>query len=336
MPQRARKLPRPQAGARRARPFFFIWRQCPAHADFATRALHRMRITTLGPPPEAPRFATASPRLNGQTMDWKMQKLFHALWALPLMLLAPLAQAQTAGTLNLSVNKSSATGSATPVLTWSTTPVASSCSASGGWSGTKFGSGSETVAKITKTTSYSMTCTWRNGTAVVRWTAPTRNTDGTALTDLAGFKIVYGVAPSALTHSQVVNDPKAASATVTALSAGTWYFAVRAVNKSGTESSDSSTAQKAVDGAYATRTVKVSISGGTTTPTLKTTSTAVYDVITRYGRRSLGRQVGTIAIGKPCQSSYQVGSNYFRVTTSDVKQTRTPRSSSLVARCAIS
>jgi hypothetical protein len=250
-----------------------------------------------------------------------MQKLIHALWTLPLMMLASLAQAQTAGTLNLSVNKTTATGSATPVLTWSTTPVASSCSASGGWSGTKFASGSETVAKITKTTTYSMTCTWRNGTA---------------LTDLAGFKIVYGVAPGALTHSQAVNDAKATSATIGGLSAGTWYFAVRAVNKGGVESANSSAAQKAVAGAYATRSVKVTISGGTTTPTLKTTSTAVYDVLTSNGTRTLGRQVGTIAIGKPCQSSYKVGSNYYRVTTGDVTQTRTPRSSSLVARCALS
>ena len=265
-----------------------------------------------------------------------MQKLSHALWALPLMLLGSLAQAQTAGTLNLSVNKTSATGSTTPVLTWSTSPVASSCAASGGWSGSKFASGSETMAKITTTTTYSMTCTWRNGTAVIRWTAPTRNTDGSALTDLAGFNVVYGVSPTALTHSQAVSDAKATSTTVSGLSAGTWYFAVRAVNKAGVESADSSTTQKAVDGAYATKSVTVSISGSTTTPTLKTTATAVYDVLSRYGRLTLGRQVGTIAIGKPCQSSYRVGTNYYRVTTSDVKLTRTPRSSSLVARCALS
>jgi hypothetical protein len=183
-----------------------------------------------------------------------------------------------------------------------------------------------------------MTCTWRNGTAVVRWTAPTNNTDGSRLTDLAGFKIVYGVAPSALTHSLTVNDAAATSATVTGLSSGTWYFAVRALNKTGAQSANSSLAQKAVDGAYATRTIKVTISGGggTTTPTLKTTSTAVYDVIYRSGTRTLGRQVGTIAIGKPCQSSYKVDSNYYRVTSSDVTRTRTPRSSSLVARCALS
>ncbi|HET9864322.1 MAG TPA: hypothetical protein VFP37_12820 [Steroidobacteraceae bacterium] len=265
-----------------------------------------------------------------------MQKLSQTLWALPLMLLVSLAQAQDPGTLTLTVNKTAATGSTTPVLTWSTTPVASSCSASGGWSGKKFGSGTETAPAITKTTSYSMTCTWRNGTTNLRWTAPTRNTNGSALTDLAGFKIVYGVAPTALTHSKTVNDPKATTTLISGLSAGTWYFAVRALNKSGTQSGNSNMAQKAVPGSYATRTVKVTISGGTTTPTLKTTSTTVYDVVSRYGSRTLGRQVGTIAIGKPCQSSYRVGSNYYRVTSSDVKLTRTPRSSSLVARCAIS
>ena len=52
--------------------------------------------------------------------------------------------------------------------------------------------------------------------------------------------------------------------------------------------------------------------------------------------RWLGRKIGTIPLGKPCQSSYKVYANHYKVTVSDVTVTLTPRSSSVVARCAIS
>ena len=63
-----------------------------------------------------------------------------------LFLAAGAAQAQTAGTVTLRANPTSATGSIVPVLTWSTNPVATSCTASGGWSGTKAASGTQTLA----------------------------------------------------------------------------------------------------------------------------------------------------------------------------------------------
>ena len=270
-----------------------------------------------------------------------MHKFRHAVLALPLLLLGAIAQAQTAGTITFTANQTSATGSLVPVLTWSTTPVASSCTASGAWSGTKFASGTQTLAAITSSKSYTLTCTWSNGTATVNWTAPTTNTDGTALTNLAGFKVVYGTSATALNQTQVVNDRNARSAVLPALTAGTWYFAVRAINTAQAESDNSNVGQKTIPGANASKTINITITAAPPPPppptqTLKTTSTRVYDVRTQNGERVLGRQVGTIAIGKPCQSSYKVGTNYYRVTLSDVKITTTPRSSSVVARCAIS
>jgi len=271
-----------------------------------------------------------------------MQKSTHALWMLPLvMLLGARAQAQTAGTVTLNANQTSATGSLTPVLTWSTSPVASSCTASGGWSGTKFASGSETLPAITASRSYTLTCSWTNGTATVNWNAPTTNTDGSALTNLAGFKVLYGTSATVLDRSQMVNNASARSVVVPSLGAATWYFTVRAVNSNQVESDNSNIAQKTIAGASASRTVDITITPSpdptptpTPTPTLKTTGTVVHDVRTSNGTRVLGRQVGTIAIGKPCQSTYRVGSSYYKVTNSDVRITRTPRSSSLVARCA--
>jgi fibronectin type III domain protein len=252
------------------------------------------------------------------------------------MLFGALAQAQTAGTVTLTANRTTATGSLTPVLTWSTTPVASSCVASGAWSGTKFASGTETLPTITSNKSYTLTCTWGgSGTATLTWTAPKTNSNGSTLTDLTGYKIVYGNSSTSLTKNQAVNDAKATSATVPGLAAGNWYFAVRALNSKGAESANSNVMQKSIAGASAAKTVNITITSSTPAPTsLKTVSTSVYDVVSSNGTRTLGKLVGNIALGKACDSSYSIGSRY-RVTRSDVKFSVTPRSNSVVAWCKV-
>ncbi|MEO8064608.1 MAG: hypothetical protein ABI821_17870 [Pseudomonadota bacterium] len=265
-----------------------------------------------------------------------MHKFKHALLALPMLLLASMVQAQTAGTITFTANKTSATGSLVPVLTWSTTPVASSCTASGAWSGTKFASGSQTLASITSSKAYTLTCSWGNGSSTVSWTKPTKNTDNSSLTNLTGYKVMFGNSASALNQSKSISDPNATSTTIAALASGTWYFAVRAVNASNVESDNSAVVSKTIASASAAKTVNITITGGTTT-SLKVVNRDVYEVLTSSsGYRSLGRKVGTIAIGKPCQSSYKVYSSHYKVTLSDVAVTVTPRSSSVVARCAIS
>jgi hypothetical protein len=236
------------------------------------------------------------------------------------------AHAQTAGVVTLNANQTSAQTSMTPVLTWSTTPAAQSCVASGGWSGSKAASGTQTLTTINASTNYTLTCTWGDGTAALSWTPPTTNNDGSALVDLAGFRVAYGTSPGALTQLVIINDTRT-SYTVQSLTPGTWYFVVRAINTKQVESVDSNSAQKIVTGGSASSTVPITIAQAT----LKTAATQVYDV--RYGTR-LGRQVGTIALGKPCSSSFKVGTDYYQVTRSDVSLTRSPRSQALVARCA--
>jgi len=75
------------------------------------------------------------------------------------------------------------------------------------------------------------------GTATLSWTAPTKNTDGTALTDLAGYKVRYGTSPSTLTQVLDVRGAGITSASVEGLSAGTWYFTLSSYNTAGVESS---------------------------------------------------------------------------------------------------
>jgi hypothetical protein len=84
------------------------------------------------------------------------------------------------------------------------------------------------------------------GSANLNWLAPTVNTDGTPLTDLAGFTINYGNSPGALTQTISVPDATATTYTIQGLAAGTWYFTIAAYTSIGTESAPSDVATKTI------------------------------------------------------------------------------------------
>lgn len=65
------------------------------------------------------------------------------------------------------------------------------------------------------------------------WAPPTRNTDGSALTDLAGYRVFYGTAPRTYSKSLAVTGANIRSVELQDLPAGEWYFAIRSVNKAG-------------------------------------------------------------------------------------------------------
>ena len=84
-----------------------------------------------------------------------------------------------------------------------------------------------------------------NGMATVSWEAPTTTTTGTALNDLAGYRIYYGI--SATDLSQVVNAGVGLQTyAIENLGQGTWYFAVRAVTQLGVESDLSQVVSKTI------------------------------------------------------------------------------------------
>lgn len=84
-----------------------------------------------------------------------------------------------------------------------------------------------------------------NGSASLRWVPPTQNTNGTAITNLAGYRISYGNSASSLAQSLDIPDPTATTGTVQGLSSGTWYFAMASYNSDGTSSALSTPVTKA-------------------------------------------------------------------------------------------
>jgi len=73
------------------------------------------------------------------------------------------------------------------------------------------------------------------------WSAPTENTNGSALTNLSGYVIYYGTSPSAMTQTIDINTVGMLTYVVDNLSAGSWYFQIVAVNAAGVQSSPSAT-----------------------------------------------------------------------------------------------
>jgi hypothetical protein len=78
-----------------------------------------------------------------------------------------------------------------------------------------------------------------NGSAVLSWTAPMENVDGTSLTTFAGYKILYGTSATALTQTIQVANPTVTTYTVGNLASGTWYFSIEVYLSDGTLSAKS-------------------------------------------------------------------------------------------------
>ncbi len=85
-----------------------------------------------------------------------------------------------------------------------------------------------------------------SGGAELSWTPPTQNTDGSTLSNLAGYRIAYGTSPNAMTQSVQLSNAGLTRYTFDNLSPGTYYFAVRAYTSNGTESANSNLYSKVV------------------------------------------------------------------------------------------
>ena len=171
------------------------------------------------------------------------------------------AQAAGSGSFTIATAPGPTAGQVIPTLTWSTTPAGATCTASGdtAWTGTKAGSGTLAMpARALPTPLYGLACTWPGDTtATISWTAPTTNTDGSALakcaaaTDtgpcLAKYKVCRGASATAITDCRDHAFPNSTSTPWGGtLIVGTHFFAVKAVTGDGVESVLSNSASKTI------------------------------------------------------------------------------------------
>jgi hypothetical protein len=84
------------------------------------------------------------------------------------------------------------------------------------------------------------------GSATLSWTPPTQNTDGSPLTNLAGYRIYWGTQQGSYPNSVTLNNAGLTSYVVESLAPGTWFFVATAVNTVGAESPFSGVASKTI------------------------------------------------------------------------------------------
>jgi hypothetical protein len=273
-----------------------------------------------------------------------------ALASITLFFLARCAFAQTAPTVTLTVTPATGISPVTPTATWSSTN-ASTCTASGAWAGTKATSGTETLPAIQNNASYTLTCTGvatsTTGTITVSWMPPTANTDGTPLTNLDGYDLLYGTSSNSLDQKIDVTNSKATSYIVDNLlipDAGVTYFiGMKAYNLNGIRSELSDIASKVfpptgpVPTAVKTATVTVNKKPGI--PTLLVVSSTAMSVKVKWtnGRVAfvLDKEIGTVPIGTVCRRDFRIAkTDYFRVDRRYVDLTSPTRTVLIVANCS--
>jgi hypothetical protein len=90
------------------------------------------------------------------------------------------------------------------------------------------GKASDALAPFSVTVSDSTT-----KSVTLQWSAPTENTDGSALTNLAGYKVFYGTASRTYSKTVTLTGAGATSVVISGLTSGKWYFAIKSYTTAG-------------------------------------------------------------------------------------------------------
>ncbi len=74
------------------------------------------------------------------------------------------------------------------------------------------------------------------GSVTLSWLPPTTNTNGTPLTNLAGYRVYYGTSPASLNQSSQITNAGISTFVIDNLSPATWYFSLVSYNSENVES----------------------------------------------------------------------------------------------------
>lgn len=226
-------------------------------------------------------------------------------------------------------------------IAWNVSPFSGgTCTASGSWTGAKALSGTQNVTNLTANATYTLTCTRSiRSSASLQWTAPTRNTDGTTLTTLAGYRISYGLSATALTNAIQVASPTTVSYIVENLDPGTWHFGVRAYTTTGAESDLSNIVSKVATTTTETRasTRDVVVTPKPEPPVLQVVDNRVFNATPDYSLLAFraGKQYGTVALGTKCDQTRPVSGGWYPVPINSVRWASSARTAYPVAICIV-
>jgi hypothetical protein len=210
-----------------------------------------------------------------------------------------------------------------PTLTWACGGDATVATATGDWTGTKALTGSQTLPAFTDTANYGIRCDSPADTsATLTWTAPTQNTDGTALTNLAGFRVYHGLTSTGLSMAQQIASPGTLTYQFTGLSVGPHFFAVTAYSSQNAESALSAVGNKTITAAQsATQSIKFTVPKAP----LLSAGGVVFNVQPSFRGFKVAGVSGVIAPGIACNDDFRIkGTDLYRVERRDVKFSRKP------------
>ncbi|MEZ5532036.1 MAG: putative Ig domain-containing protein [Steroidobacteraceae bacterium] len=84
------------------------------------------------------------------------------------------------------------------------------------------------------------------GSVTLNWQPPTERTDGSALSNLASYRIYYGNSQGNYSNTVNVTNPGLTSYVIDNLAGGTWYFVMTAIDGAGVESARTNPVSKTI------------------------------------------------------------------------------------------
>lgn len=246
--------------------------------------------------------------------------------------------ASTAIAQTLTVSPTDATAPAQPTLTWDFTG-GTGCTSTGNWGGARDPVGTiQLEAFPAGTHTFTLSCkftTPAQTTVDLTWNPCTSNTDGSSLTDLAGYRLFYGASDSDLAASIDIPDPSLSAYRAQNMTAGTWFFGLKCYNTAGVESDLSNVVSKTLaeeSTQTVSQTVTWTVKAATKVPSAPTNlavaesqiagleSSLVFK-LTATGKRST-EIVGAVPVGTACSGNvlfYYRDKPYRKVSAASVK-----------------